>query len=147
MLRLRATAIIRMSAFPQGWVCVWFTEIPYTFSTVSETQEKPDNNSFLGTILFIYCTHREREGEREGSINAWDKHRLVTSHICPNQELAQNPGVRPDREPNHRPFTLQDKAQPAEPCQSGHNVLIIEVGVMPHLCNLQCLTSYLDHRR
>ena len=32
-------------------------------------------------------TGREMEGQRERNINVKEKHRLVASHMCPNQRL------------------------------------------------------------
>ena len=65
--------------------------------------------------IFIYLFSRDggREGERERNISA--------SHAPPIGDLAHNPGVCPDWEPNWRLFDLQAGAQSTEPHQSRHN--------------------------
>ena len=50
-------------------------------------------------VLFIF-RERGREGERKGG-----KHQcVVASHVAPTGDLAQNPGMCPDRESNWQPF-------------------------------------------
>ena len=62
--------------------------------------------------IFIYLFSRDggREGERERNISA--------SHAPPIGDLAHNPGVCPDWDPNWRLFDLQAGAQSTEPHQS-----------------------------
>ena len=73
---------------------------------------------FLKIIFkdFIYLfLERGREGEREG-----EKHQcVVASHVPPTGDLARNPGMCPDWEPNWQIFGSQASAQYTEPHQPG----------------------------
>ena len=56
-----------------------------------------------------------REGEKEG-----EKHQcVVASHVPPTGDLARNPGMCPDWEPNQQPFGLQAGTQSTELHQPG----------------------------
>ena len=64
--------------------------------------------------LLIYFREREREGERG------EKHHcMVASPAPPTGDLACNPGMCPDWEPNQQPFASQSGAQSTEPHQPG----------------------------
>ena len=80
-----------------------------------EHQNNHDVCLLRGTItMFLKILFIFRERGREG-----EKHPSVTSHKPPTGDLADNPGMCPDRELNRRPFGFRDNAQPTEPHQSG----------------------------
>ena len=70
----------------------------------------------------IYSKHifRERggEGERVGEKYPCERETSI-SCTCPNQGLACNPGMCPDRESNQWLLTFQDDTQSTVPCLSG----------------------------
>ena len=67
-------------------------------------------------ILFIF-RERAREGEREGGKHQW----VVPSHTPPTEDLACNPGMFPDWESNHQPFSPEAGTQSTELHQPGLN--------------------------
>ena len=75
--------------------------------------------NFLKNILFltekILFRERGREGEREGEEHQY----VVASHVSPTGDLARNPSMCPDREPNPQPFGSQASTQSTEPHQPG----------------------------
>ena len=46
---------------------------------------------------------------------------MVASLVSPTGDLACNPGMCPDQEPNQRPFSSQAGAQSTEPHQPGQD--------------------------
>ena len=66
-------------------------------------------------ILFLYF---QREGE--GGRGEGEKQCVVVSHILPSRDLACNPGMCPDWEPNQQPPGSQAGTQFTEPHQPGH---------------------------
>ena len=64
-----------------------------------------------------------REKERERNIIDQEKHRLVASNTPPTGDLACNPGLCPDWESNHRPFSSQAGAQSTESHQAGQSFI------------------------
>ena len=92
------------------WVCFWVL-----YSVLL----------FLEDFIF---KERGREGEREG-----EKHQcVVTSHMPPTGDLAQNPGMCPDWESNHWPFGSRVDAQSTEPHQPGlYFGLLISMSIFP----------------
>ena len=80
-------------------------------------------------ILFVF-TERGRKRDREG-----EKHQFVAVSRAPlTGDLAQNPGMCPDRESNLRPFGSQDNAQPT--------LVRTEGTVVPVCCVFLCCWGF-----
>ena len=73
---------------------------------------------FLRFYYFIF-RERRKKGERERNFRGWEKHWLVASRTPPADDLACNPGTRPDWESNWHPFGLQAYSQSTEAHQTG----------------------------
>ena len=73
---------------------------------------------FKDSYLIVFRGSR-REGKRDG-----EKHQcVVASHVPLTGDLAGNPGMCPDWETNHEPFSSQASAQFTEPQQPGLPIL------------------------
>ena len=76
--------------------------------------------SFLKDLFTFFLERRDGgEKERERSINVWEIHWLVASHMPPNGALARNPGMCSDWESNQQPFGSQASIQSTDPHQPG----------------------------
>ena len=51
-------------------------------------------------MYLLFETWGGREKERQKNSNGREKHQLVASHTPPTGDLAHNPGMCPDQEPN-----------------------------------------------
>ena len=56
---------------------------------------------FLKDFIYFFLQRWEgRQKERERNIDVHEKHQSVASRMLPTRDLAQNPGMCPDQEPN-----------------------------------------------
>ena len=87
------------------------------------TESKADTNkekTFLKDVIYLFLDRGEgREKERERNIDVQEVHQWVASCMLPTGDLAHNPGMCPDWEPNQQPFGSQGDTQSAQPHQSG----------------------------
>ena len=97
----------------------WSSPLEYHLSSHSENFFK----RFYLCIIFLQMGKGGRKRGRETLL--YERHiQLVASPISPTGDLAHNPGMRPDWEPNQRPFILQAGTQSTEPRQAG---LILQI--------------------
>ena len=97
-------------AFCGGWGVVRYLNSPKLGG-----REWISTRIFFERLYVFVFRQRGREGEREG-----EKHPcVVASCVPPTGNLARNPGMCPDWEPNQRPFGSQAGAQSTEPQQPG----------------------------
>ena len=84
------------------------------------------SNKLAPMSLFIF-----RERGREGEVG--EKHRcVVVSCTSLTGDLACNPGMCPDWEPNQRPFGLQSGAKSTEPHQPGQLLCLLTYDSSSH---------------
>ena len=80
----KPTSLPHLSPPPWFWPCVLYSSSCNPLSSLS-----PPHSPYL----FIFFRDREREGERERSIDVREKYRSVASHMCPN--IHTWPGTEP----------------------------------------------------
>ena len=80
---------------------------------------------FLILFLFIFRERGRREKEREWSIDVWEIQQSAASRAPPAGNLACNPGICPDWEPNQQPFGSQASTQSTESYQPGLFLLFL----------------------
>ena len=71
-------------------------------------------------FIYLFLERGERKDkERDRNINVREIHQSVASRTPPTEDLAQNPRMCSDQEPNQQPFTSEASTQSTEPHQPG----------------------------